>query len=115
VVNNEEEEKEFLSAYFGAEPDKYQYARFFLMRQFLHMSYAAFLLLQLSSKGEPIDLTIPKPAFREFHEGMWKGKINLATNPPRLQYALLHIEQLLYNCRQPRFQHSLRLVEGNKL
>ena len=44
VATNEEEEKTLLREYFGVEPTEYQLARFYLMRQILHMSYAAVFL-----------------------------------------------------------------------
>ena len=37
LVNNDAEEKTFLQEYFGQPPDEYQLARFFLMRQVMHM------------------------------------------------------------------------------
>ena len=46
LVANEAEEQIYLQEYFGAPPDSYQAARFYLMRQLAHMFYAmAFLSL----------------------------------------------------------------------
>jgi aminoglycoside phosphotransferase (APT) family kinase protein len=40
VVTNETEEKDYLREYFGEAASEYRLARFYLMRQILHMSYA---------------------------------------------------------------------------
>src|SRR5262249_23751866 len=61
VVTNEAEERTYLAEYFGQLPDQYQLARFFLMRQVLHMFYAAVF-------------------FRTFHDQVGAGEIDLADN-----------------------------------
>jgi thiamine kinase-like enzyme len=46
LVANETEEQAYLQEYFGAPPDSYQAARFYLMRQLAHLFYTlAFLSL----------------------------------------------------------------------
>ena len=69
VVTNDEEEMVYLREYFGAPPDPYQLARFFLMQQFAHMFYAMAYLLQGSS-STPIDWSEPVPELRDFHRRM---------------------------------------------
>ncbi len=44
VVTNDAEEQIYLREYFGQPPGEYQLARFFLMRQIMHMFYAAIFL-----------------------------------------------------------------------
>jgi aminoglycoside phosphotransferase (APT) family kinase protein len=120
VVRNDNEEKEYLKRYFGEEFNEYNRARFFLMRQRLHMYYFTYFLLLVSADGVPIDLNLTKPDFREFHDRMWAGKIDLGkTNSPnndaRQQYALVHMEQLLHNLRLKRFDDSLNTVSNYQL
>jgi len=109
VVTNDEEERIYLEKYFGQPPDEYQVARFFLMRQVLHMLSAAVFLL-LGSAGKPIQQNEAPPSFRDFHERIWAGKIDLADNDLKVVYGVVHWEQLLRNMRQPRFDEALRIV-----
>ena len=106
VVSSEAEERAYLQAYFGRPADEYQLARFFLMRQVLHMMYAAFFLLL----GNPADENDTLPAFRNFHRRIWAGEIDLADNEMKTVYGRVHWEQLLHNVRQPRFEEAIRIV-----
>src|SRR5215471_91335 len=54
VVTNDVDEGIYLEQYFGHQPDEYQRARFFLMRQVVHMMSAAIFLL-LGSAGKPLE------------------------------------------------------------
>lgn len=114
VVRNDAGEKDFLKAYFGAEADEYQHARFFLMRQMLHLFYFIVFMLVGKTMGKAIDFEEPKPGFREFHDHIWAGEISLADMDVRLQYALAHMEQLRSNMRLQRLEDSLRIVAGYK-
>ena len=109
VVANDRDERTYLEEYFGHPPDEYQLARFFLMRQVLHMLSAAVFLL-LGSAGKPIRKVEPAPSFRDFHERIWAGEIDLADNELKVVYGMVHWEQLLENVRQPRFDEALRIV-----
>jgi len=96
-------------AYFGQPPDDYQRARFFLMRQVMHMFYAAVFLI-LGSVGKPLNPGVVAPSFRDFHRRIWAGEIDLADQATRIVYGRVHWEQLLRNLRQPRFEEALRIV-----
>ena len=109
VVTNDADELTYLERYFGHRPDQHQRARFFLMRQVLHMLSATVFLL-LGSAGKPINLSKKLPSFAEFHRRIWAGKINLADNDLKIVYGMVHWEQLLKNLRQPRFDEALRIV-----
>ena len=109
VVTNDADELTYLEQYFGRLPDEYQRARFFLMRQVLHM-FAAAVFLSLSSAGKPINLSEELPSFRAFHERIWAGKVDLADNHLKVVYAMVHWKQLLRNTRQTRFSEALRIV-----
>jgi len=109
VVTDGEDERNYLRAYFGQPPDEYQLARFFLMRQVLHM-LAATVYLLLSSSGKPVNQNEKLPSFGDFHQRIWAGEVNLAENDLRIVYGRVHWEQLLENMRQPRFDEALRIV-----
>jgi thiamine kinase-like enzyme len=110
VVRNAQEEKEYLKTYFGQEPDEYQYARFFLMSQVLHMSYFTFFMLLVFRASKPIDMNLIETDFRTFHDLMWAGKVNLANDDARQEYAWAHLKQLQHNLRSKRFDDSLQIV-----
>jgi len=109
VVSNDAEERIYLQEYFGQPPDEYQLARFFIMRQVMHMLYAAVFLL-LGSSGKPVDQSEKAPEFRYFHQRIWEGEVNLADNDMKTIYGRVHWEQLLLNVRRARFDEALRIV-----
>jgi len=109
VTTNHADERTYLERYFGQPPDEYQLARFFLMRQVLHMLSAAVFLL-LGSAGKPIDHCDNPPSFRDFHEQIWAGEIDLADNLLKIVYGKVHWDQLSQNVRQARFDEALGIV-----
>ena len=109
VAANVGDERTYLEEYFGQPPDEYQLARFFLMRQVLHMLSAAVLLL-LGSAGKPIRQDENPPSFRDFHDRLWAGDIDLSDNDLKVVYGMVHWEQLLQNMRQTRFDQALGIV-----
>jgi thiamine kinase-like enzyme len=54
VVTNDAEEEAYLRAYFGEAACEYRLARFYLMRQTMHVLYAMVFML-FGSGGKPID------------------------------------------------------------
>ena len=111
VVTNEEEEKLFLRGYFGIEPTKYQLARFYLMRQILHMSYAA-VFLALRGATTPVDASAAVRGFREFHDRVWSGEISLAGTDAKIEYARVHLKQALAEMHASRFDEAMRIVRN---
>jgi aminoglycoside phosphotransferase (APT) family kinase protein len=109
VVTNNADEWTYLELYFGQRPDEYQRARFFLMRQVVHMLSAAVFLL-LGSAGKPISPSEKSPSFRDFHRRIWAGEVNLADNDLKILYGMVHWEQLLENLRRIRFDEALGIV-----
>jgi hypothetical protein len=109
VVTNDRDERTYLEGYFGQPPDEYQSARFFLMRQALHMLSAAVFLL-LGSAGKPFRQDLNPPSFREFHERVWAGGVDLTDNDLKIVYGMVHWKQLLRNVRQPRLDDALGIV-----
>jgi aminoglycoside phosphotransferase (APT) family kinase protein len=109
AVTSDAEERVYLQEYFGHTPDEYQMSRFFLMRQVMHMFYAAVFLV-LASGGTPVNGSEPLPGFREFHRRLWDGEISLAGNDMRVIYGRVHWEQLSQNVQLARFREALRVV-----
>lgn len=109
VVSNNADEWAYLEQYFGQPPDEYQRARFFLMRQVMHMLSATVFLL-LGSAGKPISRSESLPSFNDFHRRIWAGEVNLADNDMKTACGRVHWEQLLQNVRGSRFDEALRIV-----
>ena len=109
VVTNNADEWTYLEQYFGRPPDTYQRARFFLMRQVVHM-FAAAVFLLLGSAGKPISQTENLVSFKDFHRRIWGGDVNLADNDLKILYGMVHWEQLLQNMRRTRFDEALGIV-----
>jgi aminoglycoside phosphotransferase (APT) family kinase protein len=109
VVTNDADEEVYLRTYFGEAVSEYRVARFYLMRQALHMFYAMIFVL-LGSSGKPIEPGAEAPDFRDFHDGIWAGEISLASAETKLQYGRVHMNQVLRNMRTVRFQDALRIV-----
>jgi hypothetical protein len=109
VVTSEHDEADYLRRYFGEKATEYQRARFFLMSQAVHMFYFTVFMI-FGSEAKPIDMM--KPDFRNFHDRMWTGQVDLASNETKLQYAWAHFLQMLNEVRTPRFEESLRIVSA---
>ncbi|MCX7747110.1 MAG: phosphotransferase [Clostridia bacterium] len=112
VVNNDEDEFQYLQNYFGEAPDQYMKARFFLIQQLLHIFYMSIFILY-ASKSVPIRIDNIKTSFRDFHKCMWEGEIDLSNDENKLQYALVHMNQFLYNINTKRFEDSLNIISEN--
>jgi aminoglycoside phosphotransferase (APT) family kinase protein len=108
-VSNDAEERTYLQGYFGQPPDEYQRARFFLMQQVAHIFYSLAFLLQ-GSPGKPVDLSEPAPTYGDFHRQFWSGEVKLTDSPTKTAYGRVHLERLLQDTRQARFNKSLKIV-----
>ena len=114
VADNDEDEHRYLQYYFEEEPDEHKEARFFIMRQLLHIHYlAAFIFF--ASKTVPIKIDEGQTGFKDFHERIWIGEIDLADDNNKLQYALVHLNRLLSNIHSTRFEKSLACLSGRQL
>ena len=109
VVTNDAEEDAYLRTYFGEAAGEYRLARFYLMRQLLHM-FCPVVLMLLGLAGKPIDSNAKAPGFRDFHDRIWAAEVSLATDEAKLQYARVHMNQFLQNMRDVRFRDALRIV-----
>ncbi|MGH9687889.1 MAG: phosphotransferase [Candidatus Acidiferrales bacterium] len=106
----EADEETYLRAYFGDPPGEYRRARFFLMRQIAHISYATVFMLLVARSGTPIDPSLDAPHFRDFHQRLLAGQVTLSGDEARVQYAKLHLNEALKNMRTQRFQDALAQV-----
>jgi len=109
LVSTESDEFALLETYFNQPADPYQRARFFLMRQALHM-FSGAVFLMLGSGGKPIGEVEKPPSFEHFHHGVWAGNVNFADKDQQIISGLVHWKRLLDNIRQPRFAESLQIV-----
>ena len=109
LLTTDEDEATYLNYYFAQPPDAYQRARFFLMRQALHMLSASVFLI-LGSAGKPISEIVDLPSFQDFHRRVWAGQVNLADKQQQILSGLVHWKRLLHNIRQPRFAESLQII-----
>lgn len=109
VVTDDTDERTYLEQYFGQPAGEYERARFFLMRQVLHI-FSATVFLLLGSAGKPIDLSQNRPSFRDFHGQIWGGEVNLADHALKIVYGMIHWEQFVRNTLQARFDEALRVV-----
>lgn len=109
LVTNDYEESIYLQEYFGAPPNDYQRARFYLMRQLAHMFYAL-AFLTLGSPGKPLDRSELVPEYSDFQRRFWSREVGLPDNHAKTLYGRVHWEQLSQNMRQARFDQALRTV-----
>jgi len=109
VVTNGAVEEIYLRTYFGEAAGEYSLARFYLMRQIVHLFYAMVFIL-LGSSGKPIDSNAPVPDFRDFHSRIWTGEVSLDTGETKVQFGRVHMNQLLQNAQTAQFQEALRIV-----
>lgn len=116
VMIKEDDEAEFLNRYFGRNATEYEFTRFYLMRQIMHMSYFTVFMVIVAATGKHIDLNaIGKNDFRGFHNRMWAGEIDLAYDELKMEYALVHLEQLHRNLQTKRFEGALNIVSNANL
>jgi thiamine kinase-like enzyme len=108
-VADDTEEIAYLTAYFGASPDEYQRARFFLMRQVLH-AFAGALLGVLAARAGAASVTDALPTFREFHQQLINGSMDLATPQAQQVFSQVHLMEALREMRSQRFADSLHLL-----
>jgi thiamine kinase-like enzyme len=92
VVTNDADEWTYLEQYFGQRPDEYQRARFFLMRQVMHM-FSATVFLLLGSAGKAISQSENRPSFRDLGSsgkfvGEWQPRWVMAFP---VEYSAAHI------------------------
>lgn len=113
LVTSEAQEREFLRAYFGAEPSGYQGARLHLMRQLAHLFYAMGFLT-LGSGGKAIDWSAAVPKYDEYHRRRWAGEFSGMEPEVKVQFGKVHWARLLENVRQERYKEALRIESAGR-
>ena len=111
LVKSETDESTYLEHYLGQPADEFQRARFFLMRQFLHV-FSASVFLTLGSGGQSIASPDHLPSFEEFYRSVWNGEVNFADKGQQIVCGLVHWNLGLDNVRQPRFGEAVRVVSS---
>lgn len=110
-IEDEAAEADFLNACLGEPADEYKRARFYLMRQMLHMFYAALFMALVARTGMTIDPDMSTALdFRTFHQHLIADEINTLQPDAQVQYAKLHLNEALKNMRTQRFADALALV-----
>lgn len=109
-VKDEAQEEGYLRAYFGEPAGEYRRSRFYLMRQAVSMFYATLLMLEASRSGLSIDADKPAPDFRDFHQDLISGKVDMANAEAKLQYGKIHLREALRNMRTQRFEEAVARV-----
>ena len=59
------------------------------------MFYTTYFMLLVAKSGIPIDSDITAPNFRDFHQRLISGEVDLATAEAKLQYAKVHLNEVL--------------------
>ncbi len=111
-VTDAAQEASYLRAYFGEPAGDYRQARFTLMRQAVHLFYAALLMLMAAGSGTPVDPDLTAPDFKDFHQRLISGEVPLVTAEERLQYAKVHLNEALRTMRTERFQDAVARVSA---
>lgn len=113
-VSDEATEQAYLATYFGEPAGEYRTARFFLMRQLLHMFYPALMVVLLSATGAPVPrLDLDAPDFREYHRRLISGEIPLTTPEQRMEYARVHLARFRDHVRSARFEQAVALIAAH--
>jgi len=107
-VFSDAEEDVYLTEYFGQPPDEYQRARFFLVRQLVHIFYSV-AFLPMGSTGDPADARRPVD-FRDLQRRLWAGEFDFVDKETRGEYGRAHWQQLVRNLHEPRWPEALRTV-----
>jgi aminoglycoside phosphotransferase (APT) family kinase protein len=109
VTTSEEEERDYLTTYFGRPPSEYESARFFVMRQISHMFYALGFPFLGSLRGGVVPEG-PGPDFVEYHRRIWDGGVDVKDAQTKMVYGRVHLERLLGNTRSARFAGALAIL-----
>ncbi len=112
-VKDEALEPGYLQAYFAEPAGDYRIARFYLMRQICHVAYATLFLILVASTGIAIDPEMDVPEFRDFHQRIISGEVDLATPEARTEYAMVHLNRALENIRTPRYKEAIALLAAS--
>jgi hypothetical protein len=74
------------------------------------MFYTTLLLMEASRSGLSIDADMTTPDFREFHQDLISGKVDMMTGEAKAQYGMIHLREALRNMRTQRFEEAVASV-----
>ena len=74
------------------------------------MFYATLLLLEASRSGLIIDTDKTTPDFRDFHQDLVSGKVEMTTAEAKTQYGMIHLREALRNMRTQRFEVAVARI-----
>ncbi len=117
----------YLQTYFGEAPGARRLAQFFLMRQLMSANYAAYFLMLATGTLKPgegavkpftggdatIDLAMPLPGFREFHDRLIANEISMLDRQAQAQYGLIHLREALRQMRTQRFTDAIAMIAAD--
>jgi thiamine kinase-like enzyme len=112
-----EREETFLRAYFGTEPDDYQRARFFLMRQVCHVFYAMLfmkLAITMRTPDSQHDDTMESINLSDVRAAIGDGSVRLDTYEGQLIFGKARLNAALDDMRSERFAWALEQVEAGR-
>jgi hypothetical protein len=112
-VTDDAQEESYLRAYFGEPAGDYRRARFYLMRQTIHMFYTVFFLQLAARARTRIDPDAKAPDFRDMHRRLLSGEASVVPGETKVEYALAHMDQALREMRAPRFEAALACVAAS--
>ena len=109
-VHDDATEHAYLNGYFDGTVDEYARARFYLMRQLLHVFAVSLVLPAAARAGIPIDTDAELLDFHEFHRRWIDSAGHLGGMQERRDYGLVHLRQTLGEMRSDRFKAALAVV-----
>jgi aminoglycoside phosphotransferase (APT) family kinase protein len=109
-VRNEESEQIFLTTYLGEPPTPYMRARFYLMRQIMHMAYATVFMTLGTAAGGQLDSETESQDFEEFHDRLIVRAIDMMSPAARVEYGRIHFDRLRQTLSSPRFDRAIAEV-----
>ena len=111
-VKDETQKESYLNACFSEPAGEYRRSRFYLARQAVSMFYATLLLLDASSSGLSIEEDMVTPDFRNYHQELISGKVDMMNVEEKLQYGMIHRRVAARNMRTPRFEEAVARVDA---
>jgi hypothetical protein len=109
-ARDDAEERALLSTYFERPATGYEQARFYLMRQIVHVFAAAFCTVIAAAAGERANPDAPAEDFDAFHRQLIAGEVSLAGSAAQMRYAKVHLDRAIQNGRTRRFEEALTVI-----
>ncbi|KAA6457246.1 hypothetical protein DYQ86_23230 [Acidobacteria bacterium AB60] len=111
LLHRDHDEPAYLARYFGRPATDCERARFFLMRQALHL-FSATVFLLIGAAGKPAHPPENLPSFESFQQGIWTREIDMADKQMQVLNGYVHWRRFLDNICQSRFADSLQTISA---